>query len=148
VFNSTVRGNRVSDIRPGSPEYTQYNQAAITVEGGRGADPSNNHRPTQERNVWVEDNEVSNVSEGRWNNGIMVGGKGVYVISNTLADIAERGRGIWVNRYGNLGMPAYLFGNTIDTTVLGQGLDFSSSMNIELEPVNANPNRAQNWLPR
>ncbi|MGH1439805.1 MAG: hypothetical protein ACRBBR_06825 [Cellvibrionaceae bacterium] len=143
VFNTTVKGNRISDISPGSFEYTQYNQAAITVEGGRGSDPSNNHRPTQERDVWVEDNEVSNVSEGRWNNGIMIGGTGVYAISNTLRNIAENA--VWVNRYGNLGLPAYVFGNSVNSS--GNNIEIGSGVNV-VEPQSSNPNRAQNWLPR
>jgi hypothetical protein len=147
VFHSTVRGNRVSNISPGSLKYSQYNQAAITIEGGRESDPSNNHRPNDNREVWVENNTISNVSGGRWNNGIMVGGTGVYVTGNILSNIDESG--IWVNQHGDLNLPVYVFGNTINQSVKKSALNFSPNVNIiKQQPVNANPNSPQNWLPK
>jgi hypothetical protein len=145
VFNTTVKDNRITNIAPGSTLYSQYNQAAITIEGGRGSDPSNNHRPNDKREVWVENNTINNVTGGRWNNGIMVGGTGVYVISNSLSNIDESA--ILASGYGDLGLPIYVFGNSFSS--VGSNLKITGDVNvIQQQPPSANPNQAQSWLPR
>jgi hypothetical protein len=145
VFNTTVKGNRITNISPGSTLYSQYNQAAITIEGGRGSDPSNNHRPNDKREVWVENNTINNVTGGRWNNGIMVGGTGVYVISNSLSNIDESA--ILASGYGDLGLPIYVYGNSFSSA--GSNLKITRDVNvIQQQPPSANPNQAQSWLPR
>ncbi|MGH1543161.1 MAG: immunoglobulin-like domain-containing protein [Arenicella sp.] len=167
VFDSTVRGNYVHNITPGSPLYTQFNQAAITVEGGRGSNPSNNHRPGDPRNIWVENNRVEqvlksvfdDVGSGRraFASGIMVGGTGVYVENNVINDYQEDG--ILVNGYGNLGLPVYLHGNQIgapivnphdiaqQTNQVNRERDINNSVGVvQSQQESVNPNSPQNWL--
>ncbi|MGH1428190.1 MAG: immunoglobulin-like domain-containing protein [Arenicella sp.] len=170
VFDTTVINNYVHDISPGHPDYVQYNSAAITVEGGRGSNPDNNHRPNDERNVWVESNLIEGVTKSVLNDtranpvrgsegmrsfasGIMVGGTGVHVVANTISSYEEHG--LWLSSYGNLGLPVYAFGNQISVPsiespddnvpnqVVFQRLP-SQLINTSQQP--ANTQRPQAWL--
>jgi hypothetical protein len=134
VFNATIRGNTIYDISPGTSD--QYNQAAITIEGGRGDD----YLPDTRREVWVEGNALSDIRFGHWANAIMVGGMGVYVLENVIEDYEEGG--IYVNAWGDLGLPVYVFGNTVD----GSGETdyyFSNGVDVRLEDPGSNPMMAQ-----
>lgn len=137
TFHVTVRGNDISDTRPGTA--TQYNQSALTIEGSRGTDFPRNG---EERDVWVEANRVSNVRLGRWADGIMVGGTGVYVLDNEVSDCEQDG--IYVNGFGDLGMPVFIFGNMV-TAVGGSDYRYASGVDVREESPGANPNRPQTW---
>jgi hypothetical protein len=140
AFHITVRGNSVHDIAPGTPD--QYNQSALTVEGAGRAE---NHRPSDPRDVWVESNTVSNITFGEWANGIMVGGTGVYVLGNTVSNYEEQG--IYVNSFGDLGLPVYVYDNQVDTR--GQ-VDYfwGDGVDIRQSDPGANPNQPQDWYCR
>ena len=137
TFHVTVRGNDISDTRPGTA--SQYNQSALTIEGARGMDFPRND---EERDVWVEGNRVSMVRLGRWANGIMVGGTGVRVVDNEVMDCEEDG--LYVNGYGDLGMPVFVYGNMI-TAVSGSPYRYASGVDVREESPGANPNRPQAW---
>jgi hypothetical protein len=137
AFHVTVRNNDIHHITPGTP--SQYNQSALTVEG---AGRPENHRPEDPRDVWIEDNDISNVTFGQWASGMMVGGTGVNVLRNTVTSYEEWG--IYVNGFGNLGLPVHVYDNQVDDS--GQG-DYSFAPEVDVQETDPgpNPNTPQNW---
>ena len=131
-FHITIRGNTIHDIRPGTSE--QYNQAAITVEGGDNS-IKNNFRINEKRDVWIENNTIENVSGGYsdWNNGIMFFGTGVYILNNTIKNCTNRG--IYGNNWRNMGLENFVYGNIIS------GCGESSVIHPELKVSETNPGR-------
>lgn len=129
-FHVTVRNNKIHDIRPGTSE--QYNQAAITVEGGENS-LKNNYRLDEKRDVWIENNTIENVSGGYsdWNNGIMFFGTGVYILNNTIKNCTNRG--IYGNNWKNLGHQNYVYGNTVTDC------DIKILIHPELKVAESNP---------
>lgn len=138
VFHATARGNAIHHITPGTVD--QYNQSALTVEGS--ARSQGDYLPTEPRDVWLEDNTITDVTFGQWASGIMVGGTGVFVVGNTIQRYEERG--IYVNGFGDLGLPVYLFGNQVDQT--GQ-LDVYRASGVDVREADPgpNPNGPQDW---
>jgi uncharacterized protein YegJ (DUF2314 family) len=137
AFHVTVRNNDIHHITPGTAG--QYNQSALTVEG---AGRPENHRPEDPRDVWIEDNDISDVTFGQWASGIMVGGTGVNVLRNTVTSYEEWG--IYVNGFGNLGLPVHVYDNQVDDS--GQG-DYSFAPEVDVRETDPgpNPNTPQNW---
>ncbi len=139
-FHVTVRNNKIHDIRPGTSE--QYNQAAITVEGGENS-LKNNYRLDEKRDVWIENNTIENVSGGYsdWNNGIMFFGTGVYILNNTIKNCANRG--IYGNNWKNLGHQNYIYENTVSNC--GQNLVIHPELKISESVPGNNPHSPQKW---
>jgi parallel beta-helix repeat protein len=139
-FHITIRNNKIHDIHPGTSE--QYNQAAITVEGGENS-LKNNYRLDEKRDVWIENNNIENVSGGYsdWNNGIMFFGTGVYILNNTISNCADKG--ILGNNWKDLGHLNYVFGNTI--TNCGTGIYLHSDLKINESDPGKNPHSPQKW---
>jgi len=143
-FHVTIKDNKVYDIAPGTND--QYNLAAIAIEGAS-LSISNNYRVTEPRDVWVEDNEVYNVSGGynvgrTANNGIMAGGSGVYIINNDIYNCDDRG--LYGNAYADLGLALRMFNNNSynnGTNLYANGalIDYSKA-----DP-GVNPNAKQTW---
>ncbi len=144
VFNTTVKNNNIYNIKPGSPTHSQYNQAAITVEGGRGSTLEQNHRPNDPRMVWVEGNKIRNVTYGKWANAIMVAGTGVIVQNNDISEFQESG--IFINQYNNLGSPVYLGNNQVVNTNGKNAIKIGSGVNVIKDKIPVNPNKPQNWF--
>ena len=139
-FHITVRNNRIHDIRPGTSE--QYNQAAITVEGGDNS-LKNNYRIGEKRDVWVENNTIENVSGGYsdWNNGIMFFGTGVYILHNTIKNCANKG--IYGNNWMNMGLQNFVFGNTVIDC--GENLVIHPELKVSVSDPGKNPHSPQKW---
>jgi parallel beta-helix repeat protein len=139
-FHITIRNNKIHDIHPGTSE--QYNQAAITVEGGENS-LKNNYRLDEKRDVWIENNNIENVSGGYsdWNNGIMFFGTGVHILNNTISNCADKG--ILGNNWKDLGHLNYVFGNTI--TNCGTGIYLHSDLKINESDPGKNPHSPQKW---
>lgn len=139
-FHITVRNNKIHDIRPGTSE--QYNQAAITVEGGENS-LKNNYRLDEKRDVWIENNTIENVSGGYsdWNNGIMFFGTGVYILNNTIKNCADKG--IYGNNWKNLGFENFVFGNSV--AGCGQNLVIHSELKVSESDPGNNPHSPQKW---
>ncbi|MGH1486171.1 MAG: InlB B-repeat-containing protein [Cellvibrionaceae bacterium] len=158
VFNATLLNNYIYNIQPGHPDYTQINQSAITVEGGRGSNPASNYLPTTPREVWVEHNcikdvsksvpsDIGPISSGRrsFGHAVMVGGTGVYVRDNVISNFEESG--IYVNQFGNLNMSVYLQDNQINSSITGSvAEDIDSEVSVIRAIQGGNPNRPQDWL--
>lgn len=139
-FHVTVRNNTIHDIHPGTS--VQYNQAAITVEGTDNS-LKNNYRISEKRDIWVENNTISNVSNGYsdWNNGIMFFGTGVYILNNTVSNCANKG--IFGNNWKNLGLENYVYGNKV--TDCNPNVFIHNELKvIELNP-GKNPHSPQKW---
>ncbi|HEY4302318.1 MAG TPA: right-handed parallel beta-helix repeat-containing protein, partial [Candidatus Didemnitutus sp.] len=83
-YHITIRGNKVHDIAPGTA--TQYNQSAISCEA---ADLS--FKPGEDPDIWIEGNEISHVTYGRWANGIQPTTMGPRVVRNHIHDCAQFG---------------------------------------------------------
>jgi hypothetical protein len=148
AFHVTLVDNTIYDITPGNAAYSQFNQAAITIEGGRGSNPDNNYLPTVERDVWVENNALSNItggslaSGGRTNFGIMVGGTGVHVQNNTIDNAEDTG--VYINGYGDLGLPVYLYGNTVTNS---GAIDNAAVNGVNvITGAGVNTNTPQSWF--
>lgn len=139
-FHVTVRNNKIHDIHPGT--IVQYNQAAITVEGCENS-IKNNYRLSENRDVWVENNSIENVSGGYldWNNGIMFFGTGVYILNNTINNCADKG--IFGNNWKDLGHVNYVFGNTI--TNCRTGIVVHSELKVNESDPGKNPHFPQKW---
>lgn len=139
-FHVTVRNNKIHDIHPGTSE--QYNQAAITVEGGENS-INNNYRLSEKRDVWIENNIIENVSGGYsdWNNGIMFFGTGVYILNNTISNCADKG--IYGNNWKNLDHQNYVYGNTIINC--GTGIYLHPELKINESEPGKNPHSPQKW---
>jgi len=139
-FHVTLRNNKIHDIRPGTSE--QYNQAAITVEGGENS-LKNNYRLDEKRDVWIEKNIIENVSGGYsdWNNGIMFFGTGVYILNNTIKNCADKG--ILGNNWKNLGLQNFVFGNAV--TGCGQNLVIHPELKVSESDPGDNPHSPQKW---
>lgn len=146
-FHVTVRGNTIHDIAPGTPQ--QYNQAAITIEGAPYS-ITENYRLTDYRDNWIEDNHIYNVTGGNppanagsWDNGIMSGGMGCYIINNYIHDCNHYG--IKENSYAHLDLPLWVYNNTY----LNNTNDYGANNNVNTittDPGN-NPNSPQPWYP-
>lgn len=147
VFDSTVRGNTIHDIRPGA--NGQYNHAAITVEGSnRSPQVGHEHRSGDSRNIWLEDNIISRVFYGTFRDfatGIMVSGTGVSVVDNSISDFDEYG--IYINGYGDLGLPVHLQGNTVTNSSGEKARQYSSSSDVreDADIRGLNTLQAQSW---
>ena len=141
-FHVTVKGNTVYNIAPGTS--TQYNQAAITMEGANNS-IANSYRLTESRDLWVEENEVFNVSGGysNWNNGILFAGNGCYVINNTVHDCDDIG--IYCNSYATLDLPVYIYNN--DSYSNGTNMTVGSGISsVYYTDPGTNPNLPQTWF--
>jgi len=139
-FHVTVRNNKIHDIHPGTSE--QYNQAAITVEGGENS-INNNYRLSEKRDIWIENNTIENVSGGYsdWNNGIMFFGTGVYILNNTIKNCTNRG--IYGNNWKNLGLQNYVHGNTVSDC--GQNMVIHPELKVTESNPGSNPHSPQKW---
>ena len=139
-FHITVRNNNIHDIHPGTS--VQYNQAAITVEGGENS-LKNNYRISEIRDVWIENNEIENVSDGYldWNNGIMFFGTGVYILNNTINNCTNKG--IYGNNWKNLGMQNYVYGNIISNS--GEEMVLHPDLKVNQTDPGKNPHSPQKW---
>ena len=139
-FHVTVRNNKIHDIHPGTKE--QYNQAAITVEGSENS-IKNKFRISEKRDVWVENNTISNVSGGYadWNNGIMFFGTGVYILNNTVTNCINKG--IYGNNWKDLGLQNYVYGNTI--TNCAENMVLHPELKISESNPGKNPHSPQKW---
>ncbi|MDO8951695.1 MAG: right-handed parallel beta-helix repeat-containing protein [Draconibacterium sp.] len=139
-FHITIRNNKIHDIHPGTSE--QYNQAAITVEGGENS-LKNNYRLDEKRDVWIENNTIENVSGGYsdWNNGIMFFGTGVYILNNTIKNCTNRG--IYGNNWKNLGLQNYVHGNTVSDC--GQNMVIHPELKVTESNPGSNPHSPQKW---
>jgi parallel beta-helix repeat protein len=135
-----VIGNKIHDIHPGTAE--QYNQAAITVEGSENS-IKNNYRLSENRDIWVENNTIENVSGGYsdWNNGIMFFGTGVYILNNTVKNCANIG--IYGNNWKNLGLQNFVYGNTISNC--GTNMVIYSDVKVSESNPGKNPHSPQKW---
>jgi hypothetical protein len=138
VFHTTVRGNTIHDIAPGTAD--QYNESALTVEG-----ETRDYLRTTPRGIRLEDNEIHNVSLGRWANCVMVGGTGVTVVGNNVHDCEERG--IYGNGFGNLGFPLALFGNNV-TNAGTQAVWVDPAIELNETDPGPNPQGPQDWYCR
>ena len=139
-FHVTARNNRIHDIHPGTSE--QYNQAAITVEGGENS-LKNNYRLSEKRDVWIENNIINNVSDGYldWNNGIMFFGTGVYILNNTINHCVNKG--IYGNNWKDLGMLNVVYRNTISGC--GESIILHPSLKVSESYPGENPHSPQKW---
>ena len=139
-FHVTVKGNTIYNVAPGI--ITQYNQAAISLEGPNNS-IANNYRLTESRDWWVESNEVYNVAGGysNWNNGIMVGGSGCYIINNIVHDCDDQG--IYCNSYATLDFLVYIYNNTLSSNGTNM-VECSDVTNVYTVPE-INPNAPQTW---
>lgn len=139
-FHVTLLENTIYNIAPGTKD--QYNQAAITVEGPY-ISLKNQYRLNEKRDVWVVNNQISYVDKGfsDWNNGIMFGGSGCYILHNKIK--CCKNRPLFGNEYGNLGLEAYVRHNAI--AKCGQKNEFSSEIRIMEADPPVNPNIQQDW---
>lgn len=139
-FHVTVRNNKIHDIQPGTSE--QYNQAAITVEGGENS-IKNDYRLSEKRDVWIENNIIENVSGGYsdWNNGIMFFGTGVYILNNTIKNCTNRG--IYGNNWKNLGHQNYVYENNVSDC--GQNMVIHPELKVTESNPGSNPHSPQKW---
>ncbi len=139
-FHVTVRNNRIHDIHPGTAE--QYNQAGITVEGCENS-IKNNYRLSEKRDIWVENNTISNVSDGYsdWNNGIMFFGTGVYILNNTVTNCANMG--IYGSNWKNLGLENYVYGNKVNNCATLMNLH--PELVVKQSDPGTNPHSPQHW---
>jgi parallel beta-helix repeat protein len=139
-FHVTVRNNKIHDIHPGTSE--QYNQAAITVEGGENS-INNNYRLSEKRDIWIENNTIENVSGGYsdWNNGIMFFGTGVYILNNIIKNCTDKG--IFGNNWKNLGLQNHVHGNTV--SACGQNVVIHPELKVSESDPGSNPNSPQKW---
>ncbi len=139
-FHVTVRNNKIHDIHPGTS--VQHNEAAITVEGTENS-IKNSYRISEKRDVWVENNTISNVSDGYsdWNNGILFFGTGVYVLNNKIENCTNRG--IYGNNWQNLGLQNYVYGNTISNC--GTLIYCHPEVKVSESNPGENPHSPQKW---
>jgi uncharacterized protein YjdB len=141
AFRVTIKDNTIYSIAPGT--NTQYNQAAITLEGASNS-IANKYRLTESRDWWVENNEIYNITGGYsdWNNGIMFGGSGCYLLNNIIHDCDNNG--IYGNSYATLDLPVYIYNNTISSN----GTDMFVSgdiIDVYYTDPGINPNAPQTW---
>jgi hypothetical protein len=132
----TIRGNRVHDIAPGTA--TQYNEAGISLEA---ADLT--FRPGVDPDIWIERNEVYNVTFGRWANGIQASTMGAKIVHNHIHDCQQYG--IEFNDYlnGPGVCPNWLYGNTIADCAAG-AVNQTTLPWKDADP-GPNPNGPQTW---
>lgn len=135
-YHVTIRGNKVHDIAPGTA--TQYNESAISCEA---ADLS--FKPREDPDIWIENNDVSHVTYGRWANGIQPTTMGPRVVGNHIRDCAQFG----------IEFNDYLAGPGMFTTVLWKnvienchdGAFNPTTLPHETRDPGPNPNRPQAW---
>ena len=139
-FHVTVRNNYIHDIHPGTKD--QYNQAAITIEGGENS-LKNSYRISDKRDIWVENNTIENVNNGfsDWSNGIMFFGTGVYILNNNISECDDRG--ILGSNWKDMGLENYVFGNKIDSCRIS--IQLHPSLKIYESDPGLNPHRPQIW---
>jgi hypothetical protein len=135
-YHITIRGNSIHDIAPGTS--SQYNQAAVSLEA-----PDFGFRPGEDLDIWIEDNEICNVTLGQWANGLQVTTMGPRVRGNYIHDCAEFG--IYFNSYGSGAgdFTTFLHDNRIENCTAGS----ISAVTIPCEEQDpgANPNSRQSW---
>ncbi len=136
TYHVTIRGNKVHEIAPGTA--TQYNEAAISCEAA-----DRTFKPGVDPDIWIEHNEIYDVSFGRWANGLKVSTMGGRIVGNAIHDCAQFG--IAFNAYDNGPgvFPARLFDNVIARCAAGA----VSATVLPQEPGDpgVNPNRPQTW---
>ena len=139
-FHVTVRSNYIHDIHPGTE--SQYNQAAITIEGGENS-LKNNYRISEKREIWIENNTIENVNNGfsDWSNGIMFFGTGVYILNNKISNCDDIG--IYGNSWKNMGHENYVYGNIINGCRIS--LQLHPELKIHQSDPGVNPYRPQKW---
>ncbi|HUJ44191.1 MAG TPA: right-handed parallel beta-helix repeat-containing protein [Opitutaceae bacterium] len=135
-YHITIRGNNVHDIAPGTA--TQYNEAAISCEAADLA-----FQPGVDPDIWIENNEIHDVSFGRWANGIQTSTMGSKIVRNRIHDCAQFG--IEFNDYlnGPGAFTTWLFGNVIERCAAG-AVNATALPNKSADP-GANPNQPQTW---
>ena len=135
-FHVTIRNNRVHEIQPGTA--SQYNQAAISLEAA-----DLDFQPGRERDIWIEGNEVYNVSRGRWANGIQVSTMGPKVKDNYVHGCEEHC--LYFNDFlhGPGSFQTVLYRNRMDSCGAGER-NTTSLPHVERDP-GENPNRPQSW---
>lgn len=142
-FHITVRGNTIYNIAPGTD--SQYNQAAVTIEGASFS-IANNYRLTENRDYWIENNEIYNVTGGNSpavynDNGIMAGGMGAYLINNYVHHCGHNG--IYENSFADLGLPLWVHGNILENN--NEDYFPSDKVNTITSNPGVNPNKPQSW---
>jgi hypothetical protein len=137
-YHITIRGNKVHDIAPGTA--TQFNEAAISCEA---ADLT--FRPGIDPDIWIERNEVYDVTFGRWANGIQASTMGAKIVHNHIHDCQQYG--IEFNDY--LNGPGvclnWIYGNTF--TNCAAGAVNPTTLPCRNADPGPNPNRPQTWYP-
>lgn len=136
-YHITVRNNRIHDIAPGTA--TQYNQSALSCEA---LDYS--FRPGADPDIWIENNEIYNVTYGQWANGMQLTSMGSRVKNNHIHDCRQNC--IFFNNYvaGSSPFTNYLFNNTLEGC--GQGdYNTTSTLPISYTDPGTNPNQPQDW---
>jgi len=135
-YHITMRGNKLHDISPGTA--TQYNEAALSVEG---ADLT--FRPGVDTDIWIESNEIYNVTFGQWANGIKASTAGGRIKNNYIHDCAEYG--IYFNSYGD--GPGHftnvLWSNRIENCASGP--TSATTLPVVTQDPGTNPNSPQTW---
>jgi len=137
-YHITVRGNKLHDISPGTA--SQYNEAALSVEA---ADLT--FRPGVDLDIWIEDNEIYNVTFGQWANGIKTSTAGPRIKNNYIHDCEEYG--IYFNSYGD-GPGRFtnvVYSNRIENC--GSGTTNVTTLPVVEQDPGANPNGPQQWYP-
>jgi hypothetical protein len=117
----TVRGNTIHDITPGTS--TQYNQSALSLEA-----PDFTFKPGEDLDIWIEDNEIYNVTFGQWANGMQLTAMGPRVTGNYIHDCEEYC--IYFNTYGSGpgDFTTYLYDNRTENC--GSGAVNSTSLPV------------------
>ena len=135
-YHITTRGNKLHDISPGTT--TQYNQAALSLEA---ADLS--FKPGVDTDIWIENNEIYNVTFGQWANGIQTTTMGPRIKNNYIHSCAEYG--IYFNSYndGPGRFTNVLYSNRIENC--GSGVTNATTLPWVAQDPGANPNRPQAW---
>lgn len=133
VRNSTVKGNKIYNIAPGTSYQT--NEGALVAWGSRDK-PGNN---------WIENNNIDNITWGETGgSGLVSFGGGNYFINNTVGNCEEAA--IYFNGYLDFGFYVYDWNNTINNTT---GDDYKGLNNLDdlrqQDPGISNPHTPQSW---
>lgn len=130
----TVINNHVHDIHPGkstSPN-AQWNGGAIAVS---------HHFRTTDRQIWIQNNLIENVSGGQVSNsGIMTQQSNTRVINNTIRNCGDRG--IWFNDFES-SSACWNFGNSFANN--GTNVFISSGAQVFTSNPGPSPFTAQSW---
>jgi hypothetical protein len=99
-------------------------------------------KPGEETDIWIEENEIYNVTYGRWANGIQATGAGPRVRNNYIHDCQQHGIYLEDTRGGENGFTTYLFNNRIENCATDI---FYTRNPFKHEDPGINPNKPQTW---